>query len=908
MKRPLLLIGLIALLLAVFAGIPLGAELITDWWWFRAVGFETVFVTRLTTGLGLGLAVGAVTFAFLYINLRLAQRGVVPDPLIPHIGKSGRGPDVVRLLARLSWVPALIFALPLGLGAGAGWLGVRRFFARVPFGVEDPIFGRDVGWYVFTLPVLEGALDFVLGLAVLGLLLTLPLYVLRRDVVLVNRRVRIEPSAQWHLAGLVALLLVTAAVETWFVQLPSIVYSATGATFGAGYTDLAIRMPALRISAVVALLGAGFVLWGAARRTAARNTVVAAVATIAALIGGAVASSAMQNFVVGPNELVRETPQIEHHLAATRAAWDLDEVGVRDLTGEQELTLEDIRTNQGTIRNVRLWDREPLLQTMGQLQSIRTYYDFVAVDDDRYLVDGVYRQVLLAPRELNVQALPSRGFINDRLTYTHGMGLTLSPVNLVTEEGLPVLFIEDLPPVSHVDLPVTQPRIYFGELSNQWVFARTGQEEFDFPAGDENAYTTYGGTGGVPVGGLFGKLLFSIRFASLKILLSADIGAESRALYHRDIRTRARTALPFLQWDGDPYVVIREDGRLAWMLDAYTASSRYPYAEPLSDGTNYLRNSVKVVIDAFDGTIDAYVADPDDPIIQAYEQIFAGIFQPLDAMPADLRAHLRYPDDLFRVQTALYTLYHMENPATFYQREDQWQIPPAARDQSQGGRDPFLRHIVMKLPGEEREEFIAMTPFTPREKDNLAAWMVARMDGDRYGELVVYRFPRQSLVFGPRQMMSRMDQDTEISQQLTLWDQRGTEVIRGNLLVIPIEESLIYVQAIYLRAEGGRIPELKRVVVAYQNQVVMELTLDDALAVLFGGAPEADQTLPAARVAAAAEPAGAPVAGRAAALVTDANDEYERAIAAQQRGDWATYGEAMRRVGEILAELRRISR
>jgi uncharacterized membrane protein (UPF0182 family) len=475
------------------------------------------------------------------------------------------------------------------------------------------------------------------------------------------------------------------------------------------------------------------------------------------------------------------------------------------------------------------------------------------------------------------------------------MGLTLSPVNQVTDEGLPVLFIKDLPPASSVSLQVRRPAIYFGELSSDHVFVNTGQPEFDFPSGEGNAVTTYSGTGGVRIGSIVRRAILSARFRSIKILLSNDITNESRILYYRNIRERASKALPFLRWDADPYMVIREDGRLQWILDGYTASQRYPYAQRLNgSGLNYLRNSVKVVIDAYDGTIEAYISEPDDPIIRTYAATFAGIFRPLSEMAPDLRAHVRYPEDIFRAQTALYATYHMSEPEVFFHREDQWQIPTQSRD----GRDPFLRHIVMKLPGEQKEEFIEMAPFTPRQKDNLAAWMVARNDGEHYGKLIVYRFPRQSLVFGPTQILNRINQNPEIARQISLWDQRGSEVIRGNLLVIPIEESLIFVQALYLRAQGGRIPELQRVIVAYRNQVVMEETLDQALARLFGGAAgEPAPTRPERPLIADEEGAtGAELARQAAA-------HYDRAIAAQRIGDWTTYGAEIARVGELLRRL-----
>jgi len=470
-------------------------------------------------------------------------------------------------------------------------------------------------------------------------------------------------------------------------------------------------------------------------------------------------------------------------------------------------------------------------------------------------------------------------------------------VNQVTAEGLPVLFIKNLPPASNVSLQVTRPEIYFGELTDSWVFARTHQREFDYPSGDENIYASYAGSGGVRVGSWLRRLVLATYLGSLKVLLSSDITNDSRALYIRNIRERARTALPFLAFDGDPYLVVGDSGRLRWILDAYTATSRYPYAEPLADGTNYVRNSVKVVIDAFDGTVTAYLADAADPLVRTLAKVFPGIFQPLEAMPADLRAHLRYPEDLFRMQTDMYASYHMAEPDIFYHREDQWQRPVLSRSADQ--RDPFLRHIVMRLPEERQAEFILMAPFTPSGKDNLASWMVARNDGEHYGQLVVYRFPKQSLVYGPAQIVNRINQDPEISRQTSLWDQHGSEVIRGHLLVIPIEESLIYVQPIYLRAEGGGIPELKRVVVAYQNQVVMEETLDAGLARLFSGAAAS----PPAAVAAEPPSAARSGAGRAADLTSQAVQLYQSAIAAQRAGDWAQYGADLARLGEVLRQL-----
>ncbi len=899
------LLILVGTLVIALTGIPLLATLLTDWYWFSALGYDVVFRTALGSRVGIGVLGGAVSFLFLWANLRMAQRGIVPELTV--VG----GPGTVKfdlnvVLRRLSIPVALGFALLGGLSLSNTWLTLLAYRHGSSFGSLDPAFGRDISYYVFTLPALSVVIGFAVTLIVLALLLIIPVYVLRRDIMVRARGITIEASAERHLGILIAGVFVLTALTASFITLPSLVYSTTGPLVGASYADLALRVPLIKATALVAILGAGIVLWGSQRHQLPRWTAIAVLQYFAvAVVLGLGLPAAYQRLSVVPNELSKEMPQLVQHIAATQQAWGLDQVSIRNLSGDAILTQADIEANSGTIENVRLWDREPLLQTVRQLQEIRTYYDFASVDDERYWIDGLYRQVLLSARELSTQSLPQRTFINERLAFTHGMGVTVSPVNEVTEEGLPVLFIKDLPPVSDVSLEVTRPGIYYGELSNDYVFVKTNQQEFDFPSGEGSAYTTYEGTGGVSIGPMWRRMLFSLRFGSLKIVLSDDITGDSRVMFHRRIVERVRKALPFLQLDSDPYLVVTEAGELQWILDAYTSTDRYPYAQPLRDGTNYLRNSVKIVLDAYHGTIKAYIADPDDPIIQTYAKIFPGIFQPLDAMPADLRAHIRYPDDLFRAQTALYTIYHMSDPETFYLREDQWQIPTL--NQGEGSRDPFLRHIIMKLPGEDSEEFIVMTPFTPRQKDNLAAWMVGRSDGDQYGQLVVYRFPRQSLVFGPKQIANRINQNTDISRQISLWDQRGSQVIFGNLLVIPIEEALIFVQAIYLRAEGGRIPELKRVVVAYGSQVAMEETLQQGLARLFGGTL-ARPTFTREGVSDEPRPvAGAgPGPGNASirALIEEAAGRYGRAIEAQRAGDWARYGEEIDRLGEILEQLR----
>jgi hypothetical protein len=604
---------------------------------------------------------------------------------------------------------------------------------------------------------------------------------------------------------------------------------------------------------------------------------------------------------------VRETPYIAHSIAATRAGFGLDRVVERSLSGDATLTAGDIERNSVTLDNIPLWNDQPLLDTFGQIQEIRTYYDFSSVDNDRYVINGEYRQIMLSARELNSASLPSATWINERLTFTHGYGLTLGPVNEVTPEGLPVLFIKDLPLSSSVDLQVKQPGIYFGELSSDHVYVKTSTQEFDYPKGDENVFGTYEGDGGVPIDNPLRRLLFAIRFASPDTLFSPNLTPESRVLMYRRIAERVNRIAPFLIYDSDPYLTISE-GRLVWMQDAYTASTRYPYSTPSTSGINYIRNSIKVTIDAYHGTTVFHLLDPKDPVAATLARIFPDLFKPLTAMPEDLRTRLRYPQGIFALQAGMFATFHMQNTDTFYNREDQWDIPSLDLGGERTRMTPY--YAIMKLPGEKGPEYIQMLPYTPRQKDNLAAWMIARSDGENYGELMVFEFPKQTVIFGPRQIAARINQDQVIAPQITLWNQQGSEVIQGNLLVVPIEESLLYIRPLYLRAAGGRIPELKQVIVAYRNQIVMQPTLDEALARLFPNMsqrrrPDVTSTSPAPETSGSGDEtrqAGGSVV--VDDLATQAHSHYQRAIGAQRQGNWALYGEELRRLGEVLERMR----
>ena len=899
-------------------GIPWLASFFTDWLWFKEIGFQTVFATSLLWRVLLFVIGTSFAFAYFYGNVRLARGAGTGFPVLYVNRGDGVNVDISRSITRLFFPAAALLALLTGISLSSWWLTVLKGMNGVALGTRDPLFNRDISFYLFRLPLISGVLSTLITLTFLSFIAATAMYWLRSDITLPPRRATAKPRAARHLGALLAFWFVLVALRLWIVGTANLLYSTTStALVGASYTDVHVVLPGLYITAVVALIAAVWVVVGVVREKLVWSaaTAIGAYVLISLLARGLV-PLAYQKLIVAPNELDRETPYLRDHINATRQAWGLDKVVARDLSGEVQLAMGDIRANAATVDNVRLWERDLLMQTFKQLQEIRTYYDFVSVDDDRYNIDGSYRQVHVAVRELNTASLPTRTFINERLTFTHGMGVTMAPVNQVTSEGLPVLFIKDLPPVSTVSVKLTRPQIYYGELTNDYVFVGTGQPEFDYPAGDKNIYTTYKGRGGVPIGSFGRRLLYAFQFGSLKILLSDDIKDNARVLYRRNVLERATTAMPFLTFDGDPYLVVTDAGELKWILDAYTLSDGYPYAQRTTNGTSYMRNSVKVVIDAYDGNVDAYMADAADPVVQTYARIFGGIFKPLSAMPPDIRRHVRYPGDLFRIQTSLHATYHMTQPDAFYHREDQWQIPGGLSKST--NENPFMRHIIMRLPGEKNAEFIYMTPFTPRGKDNLAAWMAARMDGENYGKLLVYSFPKQSLVYGPRQIANRINQDTEISRQLTLWDQRGSQVIRGELLVIPIEESLIYVQPIYLRAEGGNIPELKRVVVAHENRVVMGESLEEGLDALFGSGATQPRTAVQDSISTlgAVEPAvvgggiaptpsqpSAP-AGAVSELAREAQAHYDRAIAAQRAGNWAEYGREIQLLGATLQALR----
>jgi hypothetical protein len=862
------------------------------------VGYEQVFVRSLTARSLITAIVTLLGFLWLAGNLVFALRALRPWQFTVV---TPQGPRPVTMdpkrFSPLVMLAAALLAFFMGLYAGSRWDTWLAYVYATEFGTNDPILGHDIGFFVFTLPMLEIVRTLLLVSVFLAAAGSLAAYVLGGEIALDPiRGLLTAHRATRHLAVLAAVFLLVLAFGAW-LQIAQILTTSSGAVYGASYTDVHARIPAMRVLMVAAIAGALLTLWQV--RTFRLWPVFAAAGVyVLVLIGGVAYAAIIQRFVVGPNEQVRETPYITHNIEATRVAFGLDKVEERGLSGEAHLTRGDIDRNSATFDNVPLWNDRPLLNTFSQLQEIRTYYDFVAVDNDRYTINGQYRQIMLSARELNSQNLPSRTWINERLTFTHGYGLTLGPVNEVTREGLPVLFLRDLPPVSTVDLQVTQPAIYFGELANDHVFVKTRTPEFDYPRGDDNVFTTYNGNGGVALSNVFRRLMFALRFKSTDTFFSPNLTHESRVMIHRRIADRVRRIAPFFTYDPDPYMAVSE-GRLVWVQDAYVTSDRYPYASTAA-GINYIRNAIKVTIDAYHGTTTFHLLDPSDPIARTVAKIFPELLKPLDTMPEDLRTRLRYPHGIFSLQAAMFATFHMQNPAVFYNREDQWEIPAFDVGGEATRMEPY--YTIMKLPGESGPEYIQMLPFTPRQKDNLAAWMVARSDGNNYGRLMVFQFPKQTVIFGPRQIAARISQDQIIAPQITLWNQQGSEVIQGTLLVIPIEESLVYIRPLYLRAANGQIPELKRVIVAYQNQIVMEETLDAAIDRLFPGGAPRQQLSPAAGQP--PPPSVEPGTPELSSLATQARTHYERALQAQREGNWALYGEEIKKLGEILQKMK----
>jgi len=898
--RSIAIVVLIVLLL-IFSGKTVA--LLTDWLWFQEVGFATVFNVILTGQMQTAGLFGAAFFVILFGNIFLAVRLSAADVNLDihenviNIHVAGPGGAIVKQIALIG---SLVLALFASVQGAAQWENLLLFLNAVPFGVKDPLFDRDIGFYVFQLPFLEYLQGWAVSVLLFTTAATGAVYLLRRSVLFIRPRFfRVSPTARAHILILVAVMFLLAAAGFW-LDLYELLYVKRGVVFGAGYTDATTQQWVLVVLAGLSVVVAA-VFFAVAYRWNWRLPVIALlVFALLVVLGRSIYPGFVQKFKVVPNEVVLEKPYLEKNIRFTRIAYGLQDIEDRVFAAEESLTIKDIRQNDPTIKNIRLWDYAPLLQTYGQLQEIRTYYKFLTVNNDRYMINGEYRQTMISPRELSYAALPSRTWVNEHMTYTHGYGAVMGPVNRVSREGLPEFFIKDIPPVSSGSLKITRPEIYYGNTTNDFVFVRAKRPEFDYPVGDKNVYSRYEGTGGVPLSFLR-KILFALRFQSLTILLSDDITSDSRIMFFRTIKERVSRVIPFARLDGEPYLVVSPQGRLLWFVDAYTTTDRFPYSEPVPKLGNYIRNTLKIIVDAYDGSIRVYVSDEKDPIMKTYARIFPGVYKPLKEMDEGLRSHIRYPPGLLRIQARMYQTYHMQDAQVFYNKEDLWTIPRSTIRGSEQEMDPY--YTIMKLPDGKKEEFILMLPFTPVKKDNMSAWMAARCDMPDYGKIIVYNFPKQRLVYGPRQIEARINQDPVISQQLSLWNQRGSQVITGSMLAIPIEKSIVYVQPLYLAAEKGQLPELRRVVVAFGNAIAMEETLEQSLQRVFGSEAVKEA------VAAAAVPAKEAPAGSAdVRQISEALAHYRKAQEYLRSGNWNGYGEELRKMEAILAAAERQAR
>lgn len=906
---------IVILVAAIYLVTRFGVGLYTDFLWFQHLNLESVFLTRFWARLAVGLAV-AVPFTLLFwTNAFIARRQSISHVLF----FSDETLVAQKFVAWVIWIGGLVLAWLVGSAASVNWELFLLYLNRRSFNLTDPIFNMDVGFYIFSLPLYHFGQTWLIIALFLTLIGVIAVYGLAQQNNLVEGKIVILPHVLLHLSVLGAFVFFTFALGHW-LDLFDLMYSQRGVAVGASYTDIHVSMPALWTMVVVAIITGLILLVNIVLRRPALGLLAIFIWLVVGIVGTGFIPGLIQRYVVEPNELAREDPYIQNNIRFTNIAYGLDKIVERDFSEVEPLTSEALANDEPILKNLRLWDYRPLQQTYQQIQAIRLYYNFLDIDLDRYMVNGELRQVALAARELDKSQLQSPTWVTQKLQFTHGYGAVVNPVNEVTSDGLPQLWVKDIPPKSDV-LPITRPEIYYGEGSGDYVFVRTHEREFDYSSGNDNIFTSYEGNGGVLLDSYLKELAFAVRLNDINMLLSQEFTDQSRVLLYRNIRNRAQRIAPFLIYDKDPYLVIGQDGHLYWFEDAYTVSDRFPYAEPIGDanlpaaGINYIRNSVKVVIDAYNGSVTFYIADPQDPLLQAYAAIFPNLFTPLNQMPDSLQAHLRYPEDLFRVQARLYQTYHMRDVNVFYNKEDLWQVPKETFAGNSQPVEPY--YVVLRLPDETTTDFILFQPFTPNNKDNLIAWLGARSDGAHYGELIAYRFPKQELIFGPLQIEGRIDQDPEISSQITLWDQGGSEVIRGNLLVLPIDNSLLYVEPLYLRAENGQIPELKRVILAAGERIVMRPSLAEAVTALFSSGQPVLAAEPPAAAETETNATGSTVSAQAGQPATEAqpasqdigelaltaSQHYEAAQKALQNGDWATYGAELEKMKAALDTL-----
>jgi len=907
-SRPAKIVLLIVLLVAILFGGRTALSYWVDLLWFRSLGYGDVFWTTWRLQCGIFVVFTVATFLILYgafWALKRAHRADLPSDHEIVIAGQPVNLSVESALRVIAFCAALLIAGVTGAAIMHEWPALALFWYASPSAssAADPIFGKPIAFFLFTLPAWHLIVNWLLTLSVITTALAVLFLLVTSGARSLYKGRSSFASSPWRALSIAtSCLLFILAINVYVDRFDRLLEHHT-IFEGVTYTDAHVMLPGLLIVCAALVLGAVIAAVNAWRQPRGIWLVAAIfpAALCYAVLG--VVSWYVGNFVVKPNELVREQPYIVHNIELTRQAYGLDRFLRREFPAETSVEATEPANNQATLQNIRLWDWRALQDTLRQVQEIRTYYDFPDIDIDRYELDGALRQVMLATRELNVEKLPesSRNWINEKLVYTHGYGITMNPVNGFTPEGLPMLLLSNMPVQSTVpSLSVSRPEIYFGELTDTDVYVKTRQQEFDYPQGQTNSLTSYQGNGGIALGGFLRRIILALDRGDLaKLPFSDDVNAQSRLLMRRNVRDRVASLAPFLTFDQDPYIVVDENGRLSWMMDAFTTSDSYPYSSHYTvDGRsiNYMRNSIKVVIDAYDGTTTFYVFDTKDPILATYRRIFPSLFKDAESMPAGLRKHVRYPELLFKLQSEVYGLYHMTNPVVFFNREDLWTVATETGLGNNGEqtKQPMQPNFVlMKLPGEIGVEFVEILPFTPAKRNNLIGWIAGRCDGPHYGTSVVYDFPKTKLVDGPQQIESRIDQNAQLSGQLTLWNQQGSHVLRGSLLVIPSGRALLYAEPIYLQAQQSPMPELRLVVLALQDRLAYGPTFEAALASLYGG--EASSL----RTAEAPQPARASLTPDLPSLIAEAGKDltdYQRLTAEGKLGE----------AGKKLEELKRV--
>lgn len=911
----LILAAMVILIIVFFSSI---IDFLVDVQWFKEVGYLGVYFTRLITELKLGIPVFIIFMAITYLYLLYLKKEYLRYSKVVYTREQLKSAN-----NRLMLVSAFISVILSAIVTSSLWYDVLKFANATSFNLKDPLFNKDASFFIFKLPLYTGLYRFVMGILVVTAISTFGFYlfisagsgnfdddsdmgynVLRMDRGrrrLIGREI-FEIAAR-QMAFFVSAIFIVMAVG-FVLKSYNLVYSPRGAAFGASYTDVHVTLLFNRIFIVLSILAAISFFYALFKKNLKLTIWIIGLMVGASLIQGIV-EIGVQRLIVTPNEIDKEKPFIEYNIKYTKRAYGLDKVEEKDFPAEQSLTSKDIENNRATIENIRVNDFLPALEVYNQLQGIRPYYRFNDVDIDRYNVNGKYTQVFVSARELDQKKIDaqSQTWQNKHLVFTHGYGITMSPVNEVTTEGQPMMYIKDIPPVSTVDLKVERPEIYFGEITDDYIITNTKLLEMDYPSGDTNKQTTYEGTAGIKLNGL-NRLLFMIYKGSFNFLLSQDITSNSRIIINRNIVDRVQAIAPFLSYDSDPYIVIN-NGRLYWVIDAYTTSLAFPYSEPQGN-VNYIRNSVKVIVDAYNGTTDFYLIDENDPLAVTYSKIFPGLFKSIKDIPEGFVEHFRYPEDIFNVQLEVYKKYHMTNPSVFYNKEDLWAIPDDGQssNNAEGSLSMEPSYIVMKLPDGTSEEFMVISPYTPNGKSNMVAWLAARMDGENYGKLIAYKFPKQKVTYGPSQFMGRINQNTTISKELSLWRQQGSDAVIGTVLTVPIEKSLLYVAPVYIKSTGtSSIPEVKRVIVGYGDSIVMDETLEKALTSLFNlKAPQDTQQELSEEPPATTQPQQG-ISSTAAELARRANEVFAKARDAQQSGNWADYGKYLNELEDILKQL-----